>query len=170
MTAELPMLLVRSHPRPPLTASSPCDIAGMKARQRIKIQEIRAALIHSGITTLDEQTKVLGLCRSTAWSILKPNHKSSGLSAQTINSMLKSPRLPIPVRQKIFEYVRERIAGTYGHSERRRGDFAANLSSELFNGPIGEARANQRRQRVLPPAKHVADPEASRRRRRMVPA
>jgi hypothetical protein len=138
----------------------------MKARQRIKIEEIRAALMRAGVLTLDEQTKVLGLCRSTAWSILKPNHKSSGLSARTINRMLVSPRLPIPVRQKIFEYVRERIAGFYGHSDRRRREFAASLSIGQFNGLIGEAlgRDNQRRPQQ-PYATHASVPETKRRRR-----
>jgi hypothetical protein len=136
----------------------------MKARQRIKIEEIRAALLRAGVSTLDEQTKVLGLCRSTAWSILKPNHKSSGLSARTINRMLVSPRLPIPVRQKIFEYVRERIAGLYGHSDRRRREFAASLSIGQFNGVIGEApgRDNQRRLRQSY-ATHTSVPETKRR-------
>jgi hypothetical protein len=136
----------------------------MKARQRIKIEEIRAALVRAGVSTLDAQTKVLGLCRSTAWSILKPNHKSSGLSARTINRMLVSPRLPIPVRQKIFEYVRERIAGLYGHSDRRRREFAASLSIGQFNGSIGEApgRDNQRRLRQSY-ATHASVPETKRR-------
>jgi hypothetical protein len=137
----------------------------MKARQRIKIEEIRSALMRAGVLTLDEQTKVLGLCRSTAWSILKPNHKSSGLSARTINRMLVSPRLPIPVRQKIFEYVRERIAGLYGHSDRRRREFAASLSIGQFNG-LTEARGqdNQRRPRQ-PYAPHASALETKRRRR-----
>jgi hypothetical protein len=138
----------------------------MKARQRIKIEEIRAALMRAGVLTLDEQTKVLGLCRSTAWSILKPNHKSSGLSARTINRMLVSPRLPLPVRQKIFEYVRERIAGFYGHSDRRRREFAASLSIGQINGVIGEAlgRDNQRRPQQ-PYATHASVRETKRRRR-----
>jgi hypothetical protein len=138
----------------------------MKARQRIKIEEIRTALMRAGVSTLDEQTKVLGLCRSTAWSILKPNHKSSGLSARTINRMLVSPRLPIPVRQKIFEYVRERIAGLYGHSDRRRREFAASLSTEHSNGSAVETlgRDNQRRPRQ-PYATQASVPEPKRQRR-----
>lgn len=168
MAAELPMSLVRLNPRPLSTAATPCDIAGMKARQRIKIQEIRAALIHAGVMTLDEQTQVLGLCRSTAWSILKPNHKSSGLSAGTINTMLKSQHLPTSVRQKIFEYVKEKIVGIYGHSERRRREFAGSLSFELFNGVLGEARDNQRRQRGTVPELHPAAPGTHRRRREQI--
>ena len=166
MAADLSMSVVQRHLSPVSSVRSPRDLAGMKARQRIKIEEIRSALMRAGVLTLDEQTKVLGLCRSTAWSILKPNHKSSGLSARTINRMLVSPRLPIPVRQKIFEYVRERIAGFYGHSDRRRREFAASLSIGQFNGLIGEAlgRDNQRRPQQ-PHAIHASVPETKRRRR-----
>src|SRR5262249_22194145 len=163
MTADLPMSPLRSYPRLPLPGA-PCDIAGMKARQRIKLQEIRAALVHSGISTLDEQTNVLGLSRSTAWSVVKPNHKSSGLSARTINRMLDSPRLPGLVRQKIFEYAREKIAGLYGHSERRRREFAACLSTAQFNGLIAEAlgRDYHRRQLPQPQTKHPVVAESQR--------
>ena len=41
-----------------------------KARQRSKIREIGDALVTSGFSTLDEQAKVLGLCRSTVWTLL----------------------------------------------------------------------------------------------------
>ena len=129
------------RPRLPLLGGSRC-IAGMKAQQRIKIQEIRSALMRTGLLMLDEQAKVLGLPRSTAWSVLKPNHKSSGLSARTVNRMLMSPRLPSPVRQKIIEYVREKIDGLYGHSERRRRDFAEVTSRR----PIGGGKHKWRKQ------------------------
>ena len=151
MATDMPMSIAQRRSRLPLFVGSPCDIAGMKAQQRIKIQEIRSALAHTGFLTLDEQAKVLGLPRSTAWSILKPNHKSSGLSAGTINRMLMSPGLPSPVRQKIFEYAREKIYGLYGHSDRRRREFAACLSAAQFNDLIAEAlgRDHYRRQQQL---------------------
>jgi predicted DNA-binding ribbon-helix-helix protein/predicted DNA-binding transcriptional regulator AlpA len=144
---------VRLRPLLPLSVSSPRNLTGMKAQQRNKIQEIRSALMRTGFLTLDQQAKVLGLSRSTAWSVLKPNHKSSGLSARTINRILASPRLPVPVRQKIFEYTREKIAGLYGHNERRRREFAACLSTVQFNGLIAEARGREhdrRQQRIIP--------------------
>jgi DNA invertase Pin-like site-specific DNA recombinase len=56
----------------------------MKARQSAKIRELREALVASGFLTLDEQSKALGLSRSTTWTILKGNHKASGLSAAII--------------------------------------------------------------------------------------
>ena len=56
----------------------------MKARQSAKIQKLGQALIDAGLCTLDEQANALGLPRSTAWTILKACHKSSGLSAMII--------------------------------------------------------------------------------------
>ena len=51
----------------PLTAS-------MKARQLSKIRELAEAVKSAGFLTLDEQAKALGLSRSTAWTIRRPNH------------------------------------------------------------------------------------------------
>jgi hypothetical protein len=76
-------------------------VAGMKARQAVKIREIKEALVASGILTLDEQTKALGLNRSTAWTVLKGDHKSSGLSATIINCILAATQSPPLVRANI---------------------------------------------------------------------
>jgi hypothetical protein len=105
----------------------------MKVRQRSKIAEIRVALVEAGLVGLDEQAATLGLSRSTAWSILNPHHKSSGLSAHTISRILRSPRLPGCVRQRILEYMQEKIEGHYGHTERRRREFAECLMAALRN-------------------------------------
>ena len=80
----------------------------MKARQSSKIRELGDALIAEGYLTLDEQARVLGLGRSTTWTILKGNHKTSGLSAGIINRMLAAPRLPALVRARILEYIDEK--------------------------------------------------------------
>jgi len=109
------------------------DLSNLKAQQRSKISEIREALVEAGLVTFDEQVTTLGVSRSTAWSILKPNHKSSGLEARTISRILGSPRLPGRVRQRILEYMREKIEGHYGHTERRRREFAKCLSVALRN-------------------------------------
>ena len=117
--------------RPPQTrkpVGSAFTIAELKARQRDKIEEIRSALVVAGARTLDQQAQLLGLSRSTTWSILKANYKSSGLSAGIINRILASPRLPPRVRHQILEYIDERLAGVYGHSERRRRQFATSLA------------------------------------------
>jgi hypothetical protein len=100
-------------------------------RQRAKIAEIRVALVEAGLLELNEQAAALGLPRSTAWSILEPDHKTSGLEARTIGRILRSPRLPSSARQKIFEYIQEKLEGLYGHNERRRREFAERLMAAL---------------------------------------
>jgi hypothetical protein len=70
----------------------------------------------------------LGLVRSTAWSVLQATHKKSGLSTDIIIRMLSALQLPGPVRVKIVEYVRDKCAGHYGHSQGQLRRFAAKLS------------------------------------------
>ena len=89
-------------------------VADLKARQSAKIKQLGDALVEAGYHALDEQARVLGLSRSTTWTILKANHKSSGLSAAIINRMLATPQLPPRVRLKIFEYIEEKRAGLFG--------------------------------------------------------
>jgi predicted DNA-binding transcriptional regulator AlpA len=100
----------------------------MKVRQANKIREIGRALIEVGFVTLDLQARALGLSRSTTWTILKANHKSSGLSAAIIVRMLARPGLPPPVKLKILEYIKEKNAGHYGDSTTRLRKFTARLS------------------------------------------
>ena len=69
----------------------------MKTTQCSKIRELRQALVKAGHLTLDQQAESLGLARSTAWAILRGNHKHSGLSAATIKRMLSSQQLPPPI-------------------------------------------------------------------------
>jgi hypothetical protein len=102
----------------------------MKARQTSKIKKLGTVLVTSGFRTLDEQANALGLPRSTTWTILRANHKSSGLSATVINQMLAAPQLPPLVRATVLEYVEEKAAGLYGHSKVQLRRFAAGLSVE----------------------------------------
>ena len=108
-----------------------------KPLQCAKIREIGAALISAGIVALDQQADALGLCRSTTWVILQAEHKNSGLSATVINRMLGSPRLPAPARAKVIEYVREKLAGRYGHSKAQLRRFAdqLELSTKIAKSP-----------------------------------
>jgi len=101
-----------------------------KARQASKIRELGEALVHGGVLTLDEQAKVLGLARSTTWTILKASHKASGLSASVVRRMLAAPRLPHAVRAKILEYVTEKSAGHYGHEAKQIRRFITGLAVE----------------------------------------
>jgi hypothetical protein len=115
-------------------------VADMKARQSSKIRELGNTLAAAGFLTLDEQAKALGLCRSTTWTVLKGNHKGSGLSATIINRILAAPLLPPLVRANILEYVAEKAAGLYGHGKTPRRKFTARLSLERMNDARNSTR------------------------------
>jgi hypothetical protein len=102
----------------------------MKAKQSEKIRQLADALVQSGLVTLDQQAQALGLARSTAWSILAAQHKTTGLSVSVICRMLATPQLPALVRAKLIEYIEERIAGGYGHSPQQVRKFVARLLVE----------------------------------------
>ena len=79
-----------------------------KARQSSKIRELGDALVTAGFVMLDEQAQAIGLCRSTTWTILKGNHKTSGLSATVINRMLAAPQLPHSFGKKSLNTSRKK--------------------------------------------------------------
>jgi hypothetical protein len=114
---------VRRQAERSLQESSKPVGAEMKARQAAKIREVGHALVYAGFLTLDEQSKALGLARSTTWTILRASHKGSGLSAAIITRMLLSPQLPPLARQKILEYTTGKLAGLYGGSRMQRRKF-----------------------------------------------
>jgi hypothetical protein len=119
---------------------SPC-IRDHKSRQAIRIKELGAALAAAGLFSVAEQARALGLSRSTAWAVLKANHKASGLAAGTINQMLSSPALPPRARVTILIYVEEKLAGLYGHNKTQLRRFAAgfdpcNRGHSLFAGNV----------------------------------
>ena len=123
-----------------------------KTRQSLKIREIGDALASEGFITLDEQARALGLCRSTTWTLLKANHKSSGLSASVINRMLASPRLPALARSRILEYVEDKMAGLYGHSQAQLRRFTARLSIDVDTDvAVGYETGNTRARLNIPP-------------------
>lgn len=70
----------------------------------------------AGLIALDEQAQALGVNRSTAWTILNATQHLSGLSAKIVNRMLMHPQLPPLVRDKVQEYINEKLAGNYGHN------------------------------------------------------
>jgi len=102
----------------------------MKARQRLKLAELRSILERSGYSSLDEQASALGLGRSTTWAILRASHKASGVSVSIVKRMLESPRLPPEVRQWINEYVAAKLSGAYGHSTLRLNVFRTQLAQQ----------------------------------------
>jgi hypothetical protein len=104
-------------------------VVNPRTRQSAKIRQLGEALVAAGYHRLDEQAKVLGLARSTTWTILKANHKNSGLSAAVINRMLAAPDLPPRVKLTIVEYIEEKSAGLYGDGETRKRRFTARIAA-----------------------------------------
>jgi hypothetical protein len=85
-----------------------------KAKQSFKIAELRETLVSAGFDALDDQAAALGISRSTAWTILNSQHKSSGLSAATIRRILQSPQLPPGARRVLMDYIEQKCAGEFG--------------------------------------------------------
>ncbi len=101
----------------------------LRKKQRLKIEEIGTTLAaECGFVTIDDQAYVLGLSRSTTWTIIRGTHKTSGLSARTINRMLATDHLPLRVRLKLFEYIAEKMSGAYGDQKHRLKAFASRIS------------------------------------------
>jgi len=137
-------------------------VADMKARQSAKIRSIGKALADAGYLSLDQQAKVLGLHRSTAWTILKANHKSSGLSAVVINRMLAAPGLPLAARARILEYIEEKTAGLYGDNKLRLRKFTARVA---INGADLGAGAGERIRNIATPQDRLIEFRTRRRSR-----
>jgi len=131
MTKELVSGSAHVFPAP----SNRPGAANLKALQRLKIKQLRDALVNAGFLTLDVQAEALGLRRSTTWAILQANHKGSGLSVAIINRMLDSPRLPPLARSRVLEYVRDRASGLYGGSTAQCQRFVARLSGAQLREP-----------------------------------
>jgi hypothetical protein len=98
-----------------------------KARQASKLAEIRDALVAAGYDTTARQAAALGVSRPTAWALLNRD-KRAGPSSIIIKRILSAPNLPPAVRRKVEEYVEEKIAGLYGHTEHRRRWFREQIS------------------------------------------
>ena len=135
-----------------------CAIGKMKELQSQKIRELKNTLVALGFDTLDEQASVLGLRRSSAWSVLKGNHKGSGLSAGTIRCLLRAPQLPAAARAKILEYVEEKASGAYGHSKPQLRRFIAQLPAKLMGRTQVEKMAWLESKLADPNAKIAAHP------------
>ena len=120
-----------------------CGLVDIKDRQSSKLRKLGEALVAAGYGSLDAQAELLGLSRSTTWTILRGSHKSSGLSARIVHRIVSAPNLPARVRAEIFEYIDERAAGLYGHSRTQREKFLSRLVGE------SAARGNGGSKRVL---------------------
>jgi hypothetical protein len=103
-------------------------ILAAKARQASKLGEIREALVAAGYGTTAKQAAALGLSRPTAWVVLNRD-KRAGPSSVVIKRILSSPNVPPAARQKVEEYVEEKIMGLYGHTEESRRWFRDQIST-----------------------------------------
>ena len=132
-----------------ITAGAPITTATtISAHQGKKIEEICKTLVACGLVALDDQAQALGLCRSTTWTLLRGTHKSSGLSASTVNKILSAPRLPASVRLKVLEYVAEKVTGEYGDRSHRLRAYVRRLDPRhLQAGPL-EVSTTPRLERV----------------------
>ena len=110
--------------------------------QSAKIRELRQALVASGFPTLGQQAMALGLSRSTAWTVLKGNHKGSGLSATIIKRMAASPQIPAAAKKILLEYIEQKCAGAYGHSKDRVREFQTQIAN-ASGLRVDESQGNQ---------------------------
>jgi hypothetical protein len=78
-------------------------------RKFTTVQEIREALVTSGYVSLDQQAKALGIHRSTAWTIIKSQHKLGRLNHKTIKRILENSETPPTVRTIVQQYLTEKM-------------------------------------------------------------
>jgi len=105
----------------------------MKELQSAKIAQLGETLIATGYLRLDKQATVLGLSRSTTWTITRAQHKSTGLSAAVIKRMLAQPQLPALLRVKIAEYIDQKSTGVYGHNPAQIRRFVAQIKAPVLD-------------------------------------
>lgn len=105
--------------------------------QQSKILEISEVLSRHGHRTVDQQARILNVPRSTAWTILRPTHKHSGLSVRVLLRMLNSPELPSEARQKVLDYLHEKAEGRFGSNQKcqRRFKTKAKQMGLMTSGP-----------------------------------
>ena len=107
------------------------------AIQARKIEDLRKAVCAGGPVSLSEHAELLGLGRSTAWTLLKRPYKNSGLTAGVIKRMLASPKLSQGAHAILIEYIEEKANGLYGHSRPQRRRFVGALSDSSASTKFG---------------------------------
>jgi len=112
-----------------------------KARQVSKLTEIREALIAAGCDTTAKQAAALGVCRSTAW-VLFNHDRRVGPSTKVLKRILSAPNLPAAARQKVEEFVEQRISGLFGHSDARAQWFRDQIRAAIKRGSDGPGTIN----------------------------
>ena len=105
-----------------------------KIRQAETIKKLTKALLAQGYRPGSERTaEILGMKgrRSTLWAMFNSEHKRGGLSSKTVKRLLSAKRLPKGIRKILTRYLRERLAGLYGHSNREIAAFRLGLGLNL---------------------------------------
>ena len=90
-----------------MTKKTSVRLRTLRNVRKTNIEDITAALISSGYTSLDAQAKALGLHRNTAWTIINNKHKLERLSEKTIERIMANPHTPPRVLAAIQEYTVE---------------------------------------------------------------
>lgn len=120
------------HKQLDMQPTPPTNRRNIKLKQCAKIAELREALLIAGFQSVDRQARALGLGRSTAWSVLRAGHKSTGLTGSIIRRISSSPELPENARLVLQQYVAQKLAGTFGHDTKQLRRFRSALSSDLL--------------------------------------
>lgn len=78
------------------------------SRRTIPVRHIAEVLVEAGYTSLDRQARALGICRATAWTIMRTKHKLGYLNGKTAERMLANPELPTCIRDVLHRYASEK--------------------------------------------------------------
>jgi hypothetical protein len=91
-----------------------------KARQAANINALKEAVLALGYTPGSKfAAQALGIKgRSTLWAIFNSKHRRGGLSSKTVKRLLAAEGVSKGIRKIVQQYVRERLAGVYGHTRR----------------------------------------------------
>jgi hypothetical protein len=79
------------------------------SKRRQALARIAEVLREAGYTSLDAQAEALGLPRSTAYTIIKCQHKQGRLNKRVLSKMLCHPELPPRVRAVLQEYASQNL-------------------------------------------------------------
>ena len=127
---------------------------GRRTDRRPRSERLERRLRLPGFWLWTSKLKFLDCVAALPGVYSKGRHKSSGLSATTINRMLAAPSLPPSVRAILLEYIEEKTAGVYGDCKKRRSQFAARLAQGIpksLRPPSRQQIGSSRRMRAPSP-------------------
>ena len=104
-----------------------------KAKQASKLAEIREALVAAGYDTAAKQAAALGVSRPTAWVVLNRDTRAGpSANGHQTHSFIAEPSAGSATKSR--KYVKEKVAGLYGHTRIGFGGFT--ISSLRRNGTV----------------------------------